>query len=409
MKIRKLGCLLLSAVMVITLLAGCGGSGGGAASSTASAAEASSAAAPAESKAESTPAQSSEAAPAESSAAEPATEPAAEKTSIAVSLCNNPITLCDWNETRVWVYYFTDMMNGFLVKLNSDGSDFEPDIATDWQISDDGMQIVFNLRDDVYFHNGRKMTADDVTWCMNYNIDEANATAQYAAMAPYVDRIETTGENQVTFFMKEPRPALIETLSYVAIYPQEAMDNIDTNPVGCGPYKFVRWDENQQVVMEKFDQYYDADSIKNDEIVFKFYNEYNAELSALLAGEVQVMTQLANVDIPTIEGQGDKYGFSTSEGNKYYINWNMARDISQNEKLRQAVKYGLDRQQIVDAAFAGLAYKTWQFPATTSTWYYPDLDWEVDKDKAKQLVAESGYAGEEIEFIVPNTTAEGGI
>lgn len=332
-----------------------------------------------------------------------------EKSSVTVSLCYQPVTMNPHLNAQVWIWYYTDPMMGYLTNLSQDGSEIVPYVAESWTYNDDNTEVTFKLREDVYFHNDRQVTADDIVWTMNYVLDESVGNKSYAMINPLVERVEAISEFEVKFYLYAPSPGLLEQLSYVAILPQECIDTMETVPVGCGPYKFIRWDKDQQIIMEKYDKYFDADSIKTDEIVYRTFSDYNAEFAAFLAGEVQVMTQIKNVDLPTIQAQEDKYHTSASEGNKYFVNWNMYHDVAQNEKLREAVKYAVDREQIVSMAFAGNSYATTQFPATTSSWYIDELDYEPDVEYAKKCVEESGYDGSSILFIVPNTTAEGAI
>ena len=326
-----------------------------------------------------------------------------------VSLSIQPVTLNPHLDTRVWIWYYTDPMMGYLTNLDETGSAIVPYLAESWTYSDDNMEVTFKLREDVYFHNGRQMTADDVVWTMEYVLDESVGNKSYATFSPYIDKVEKINDYEVKFTLKKAYAPLLMELAYVAILPFEEIDTMGESPVGCGPFKFVRWDKDQQIVMEKFDDYFAADEIKMDTLIMRTFSEYSAEFAAFLSGEIQVMTQLNNTDVPTIKAMSDQYHISASEGNKYYVNWNMASDIAQNKKLREAVKWAVDRTQVINSVFGGNSYETWGFASTSSWWYYDDMVWDTDVEKAKQLVTESGYDGREIDMITPNTAVEGPI
>ena len=195
-------------------------------------------------------------------------------------------------------------INRSLYKWDADQSKPVLDLATEAKVSADGKTYTFSLRKNVKFHNGRTLIADDVIWSYN-RIAQPETTSSAASYIANIDGAEAviagkaktiTGLEKIddhTFKMTLKHPVAIGySLCKVetAIVPREALEGKEaafaTNPVGCGPFKFVKWVRGSEVILEKFDGYFEPGKPYIDKLVYKIMPEGAARDIAFRAGEL---------------------------------------------------------------------------------------------------------------------------
>jgi peptide/nickel transport system substrate-binding protein len=299
-----------------------------------------------------------------------------------------------------------------------------PILAEGVTISDDGLTYVFTLRQGVKFHNGKEMTARDVKASLE-RYRKVGATKNL--LTPVKD-IEITGDHEVTFHMTGPTPTFLETFSSprapAVIIPEEDAEAEagKTSNIGTGPYRFVEFVPDSHVTLEKFADY-SADTRSEgpdgfggrktaylDKVTFRIIPEAGAQVAALEAGEVHVLEQIpvpaarrlaGNADIVTYENM--PWAFTT-----FHLNLNVPP--TDNVKFREAVQVGLNMEAVVAIASEGLYQLNhgWQYPGTT--YDAGDIGKEFynlgDVDRAKALLAEAGYNGEEFVLLTDSTIPE---
>ncbi len=146
-----------------------------------------------------------------------------------------------WASTNI----YESIYNG-LVKWNEDETALEPDLATEWEISDDSLVYTFTIRSGVKFHNGREMTADDV----KFSIDRLRNpdTSIFAANYESLETVEVLDAQTVQITLSQPFATLLSFLTNVyPIVPEEAVDQLETQPVGTGPFMFDEYLLDQYV------------------------------------------------------------------------------------------------------------------------------------------------------------------
>lgn len=298
-----------------------------------------------------------------------------------------------------------EFMHGTLLKFSEDNSGaVVPAIAASWDyLSETELQI--KLREDVYFHNGRNLTADDIVFTFEWVLDPENGSVRNSSFSGVMDSVEKTGEYEVVFKLLKPYPPTLELLTYIFIIGEDTVDTLDDNPIGCGPFEFVSWDKGQQITFEKFDMFYDAGSIQYDELVVRCFQDYSSEMTAFLAGEVDVFMWLSNVDIPTVMARSDDFYVQGIDDYAWYMSCNTKIEVLQNDKVREALKYALDKQTAIDMVLAGQGTPISQMVASTNAYYNTDLDWDYDLERAKQALIDAGYPdGVELVLSTQNTT-----
>jgi peptide/nickel transport system substrate-binding protein len=291
-----------------------------------------------------------------------------------------------------------------------------PELATGVSVSQDGKTYVFPIRQDVTFHNGKKLDADDVV----ASLERYRKLGASATLLSAVDTVRATGPHEVTVTLKQVQSIFLDNLSSprapIAIYPaQEAAKGANQiNYIGTGPYKFIDYKPDSHCTIARYDGYSPNPAATGrdgfagrkevflDRVVWRFMPEAGARNAAFEAGEVQLVE---TVDGPTAKrwGGNDKlviykalpFGFQV-------IKFNHALGVTGDLNFRLAVQTALDMEDIMTVAYPDI-YQidgAWVYPGSA---YYSKQGTEAynkaDMAGAKALLAKSSYKGEKLIFI----------
>ncbi|HHY96039.1 MAG TPA: ABC transporter substrate-binding protein, partial [Firmicutes bacterium] len=238
----------------------------------------------------------------------------------------------------------SDPINATLVTFDSD-MQIKPYLAEKWEIVDD-TTIRFDLVQGAKFHNGREVVADDV----KKTIERIQDPATGSFLRPQLDMVASVDVVDKSTFdlkLKAAYAPMLSVLTRVPIIPIEAAGEMKTKPIGAGPFKFVRWDKGQQVVLEKFGDFFIKGQPKVDQLVFKFVAEYSAAISALETGEVDAVLYVNPVDVSRLKQKGDIYVVDTTLMGFQYVAFVVDRAPWNNKLLRQAVALAIDRDALI--------------------------------------------------------------
>lgn len=288
-----------------------------------------------------------------------------------------------------------------LVKPNSDG-EMIPAVAEKYTLSEDGTTYTFTLREGVKFHNGQTVTAEDVVYSINRcaAVPEGQEKPLVAAFSA-VKSVEALDEKTVAVTIAQRD---LEFISYMtaAIIPAD-YENQDTAPVGTGPFRFVSRTPQQDFVMERFEDYWGAPAWL-DKVTYKICENADALVMNLNGGSIDLCAHLTSAQASQLN-----QSFQVLEGTMnlvqaIYLN-NQAKPFD-NQLVRQALCYAIDRQGIMDmvADGHGTAVGSSIYPAFTK-YFLPELvdKYPHDVAKAKELLAQAGYPdGFDMTISVPN-------
>ncbi len=263
------------------------------------------------------------------------------------------------------------LYNG-LVQLN-DSLHIQPDLASSWQISPDGLTYTFQLRKDVYFHKNavfgkdstRKMVAQDVVFSLKRLSDPQLASPGSWVMRN-VKSIKALAPHTVQIELKKPFPAFLGLLSmtYCSVLPRE-MKNLSfrTSPIGTGPFRFKRWEENEKLVFRKNNLYFEKDSAGHslpylEAVAITFLPKKQGEFMQFALGKLDFMSGLdASYKDELLTPTGElnpayKNRIKVKRGpylNTEYIGINLDDNSPEvhSKKLRQALNCGFDRQRMI--------------------------------------------------------------
>lgn len=275
-----------------------------------------------------------------------------------------------------------------------------PELALSWELPDDKTYI-FHLRDNVVFHSGRKMTAEDVKYSFERILNPATgALGNSSSYAGDIETVEAVDDTTVKITLKKINAPFLANLSsnYCAIVDKdvvEASGDLLRADGGTGPYTLGEWIPDNYVTVKKFDRFYDAEKVYDfDSIEYYVMTDASARLAALRTGSVDLIyADTAMLDL--VGNDANIQVISYQSRNYAGIFMNVARKPFDDVRVRQAINLALDRQEIIDFAYNGQAAISGFVPATLGHWavdvnaneYYTQ-----NIEKAKQLMAEAGYA-----------------
>lgn len=286
-----------------------------------------------------------------------------------------------------------------LVKPDSEGN-LIPAVAEEYVVNDSGDVYTFTLREGVRFHNGETVTVGDVLFSLRRCMGEDGGVPLVDGF-DNVKSVEAPDEKTVVITLNEGTTAFLASLT-AAIIP-ENYDDQATAPVGTGPFRFVSRKAQESFVMERFDDYW-GEKAKLKTVEFRIIENASALVMSLKSGAVDLCAHLTQVQAEEV---GD--AFNILEGTMNLVQavyLNNAVAPLDNVKVRQAMSYAIDREQIMLylANGRGTAVGSSIYPAF-GKYFMPELAdyYTFDTAKAKALLAEAGYPdGFDLEITVPS-------
>ena len=302
-----------------------------------------------------------------------------------------------------WGRYGSPLIQSTLVETSSD-MEIVGDLATDYNISEDGITWTFNLRDDARFTDGEKVTAQDVVFTYE-KAKQGNSIVDLTVM----DSITALDELTVEIKLAHPESAFIYSIAKTGIVPEHAYnESYGDNPIGSGPFKFVQWDKGQQLILEANEDYYGhVPEIKR--IVVLFMSE-DAAVVAAKTGELDVamtVPNLATVEIDgmniyaaeTIDNRGITLPVIPDDGKTTKEGYPIGNDVTSDIAIRKALSYGLDRQQMVDDVLNGYGVPAYT-EADGMPWFNEVAVVKYDLEKAKQMLLDGGWVDSDNDGII---------
>ena len=291
-----------------------------------------------------------------------------------------------------------------LTRIDEEG-EIHPHLATDWEISDDGLTYTLQLRDDVEFHDGTPFNAEAAVFNFDRIRDPDVEVPIRAAFEP-IESATALDEYTVELQLSEPFPPLISALSFevssmLSPDSMEAEGNTYTDytrPVGTGPYTYGEYVTGERFTLERFDNYWGELPYYSD-VEFQIVPEAATRVSQLRAGDVDMIILPPISDLPALE-EDPGVEVLLAPGNRQIfmaINNNTIED----PRIRRAMNYAVDRESIIDRVLFGAADPV-DAPMDPSLVGYCSVgEWPYDPDRARELLEEADAVGMEIDFIAP--------
>lgn len=331
------------------------------------------------------------------------TEPEAQvRDSVVIAIASEMDTL---DPTKGWGHGNAPILQSTLIKYTADMT-FAGDLATGWDLSEDGLVYTFDLRQDAYFTDGVQVTAKDVAFTLNKCIADMTS-----ADLAYAEKAEAVNDFEVTVTLKQPVSFFLNTIASIGIVPEHAYDpeTYGQNPaVGSGPYKFVEWKKQEQLILEANEDYYGGvPAIRHVTIVFM---DEDSALAAIKAGQVDAACSAATLATTVVEGyhvvsvtSADNRGFTLpmepDEGKKTPGGYPYGNNVTCNLEIRQAIAYAIDREAVADVVLNGYGRPAYS-ENDGMPWNNPAVKIDTDVEYAKKLLADAGWADTDGDGIV---------
>jgi len=290
--------------------------------------------------------------------------------------------------------------------LTSLGADLSinPSIAKSWTVSDDEMVYTFEIDTDIKFANGDNVTVEDIL----FSLERSRAYAGNSQYFDCVDTIEKEDDTHVRFTLKYPCGLFLAYMSDSSTtivckkVVEAAGEDYGINPAGscAGPYDFVSWEKGVCVKLTA-NPYYRGD-LKIKDVEFRFITEASTGAISVEAGDIDIYANPNYIDVENLKDNSKVAIYEQVLNGFDFIGFNTINPPYDNVKVRQAIAYSFDREELVDVAIgAGGAEPAVGLCADFVVGHSDNLKgYTRDNEKAKALLAEAGYPdGLEISII----------
>src|SRR5215471_9749108 len=282
-----------------------------------------------------------------------------------------------------------------------------PGIAAEWDITPDLLTYTFKLRKGVLFHNGREVDAEAVKWNFERIQDPKIGHPLPRSTLSNLKETQVVDKYTVRCMLQEPSAAFLADVMYYPcnLIAPDSAEQADIHPIGCGPFKLVKWERNSLTELIRFENYYETDAEGNslpylDGIIGRPKKEDQVRLTSLRAGEVDLIDNMAETDAAD---------FATKYAGKFqsweiptlatsFIVFNVEKGPFADKQLRLAAAHAIDHEAIQEAVFYGRGEIAKGFYAPASPWFAAGAKtWpEHDPDKAKAILHKAKAIGTEI-------------
>ena len=282
-----------------------------------------------------------------------------------------------------------------LIYMEEDG-ELTPMLATEWESNEAGDVWTFQIREGVTFHDGEPLNAEAVKANLDRFIDP-DVGAAYAFLLGDVESIEATGEYELTINLEDSFAPILSHLShsFIGIISPASFEDLSPDEttdaaVGTGPYELVEWNRGDSITMVRNDDYWgDAPEIEN--LVFNFIPEDSARMVALETGEADAVMRVPPQDADRLDADPDINVVYETSVRTIYLGFNYQEEPFDDQRVRQAFNYAVDKEAIVDSILDGNAFVA-DAPIVDAVFGHTSAGpYEYDPERARDLLAEAGY------------------
>lgn len=288
-----------------------------------------------------------------------------------------------------------------LITMDEDGN-FAPGLATEWKYSDDGLSLTLKLRQGVKFSDGEPFNAEAVKVNLDWATNPEAKAAYYPTTLNLIKNVEVVDDYTVRINLTEPDGALLNTLTYTAglmISPAKIKDkSYITYPVGTGPFMLKEHVEGSHTTLVRNPNYYklgeDGKPLPYlDEIIFRYMADDAVKTANLLSGDVDgVDIHSSTNSVLTAKSNDNMNTYLSPMTTDFFVSFNLNDPQLSDVRVRQAVGYAINPDEIIEAVFEGTAVKSAFLAPEGGTWFYSDYTpYSYNPDKAKELLKEAGY------------------
>jgi peptide/nickel transport system substrate-binding protein len=292
------------------------------------------------------------------------------------------------------------LMFNSLVRKN-EKFEYVPELATNIQTASDGLSYTFTLPDNIKFHDGKLLTSADVKYTLEtmLNSEVSGRTPSFyegsgPTRQPYITGVETPDARTVIIRLRKPWLQLLTNLVPISIIPQGSADSQKTNPLGTGPFKFVRFDQTQIYVDLVANSDYWQGKPNIEELRVRTVADASSLQAELQSGRVDLVPIPTNLSPDTLKSLGQVSNLKVEQfpgANIVYLGFNVKEAPLDNAKVRQAIAYAIDRQSLIRDLLLNQAKLAHSILPEESWAYSAGQQYSYDPATAKKLLDEAGF------------------
>ena len=297
----------------------------------------------------------------------------------------------------------TLVKRNYLANADYTGKEFVPGLAESWERTDD-LTLVLKLREGVTFQNGEAFTADDVKFTFDRILEAESPYVGARGHLASIESVNVIDDFTVSVVTKNSDAALIDLLAYpgTSIVPKDyyqevGFETFGQKPIGTGPYQVVSYVADEGINFNANASYWDGVPPASG-LVISIVPEVSARITALANGEIDIAGSIPPDQIPTVDAM-DGISVKSVHVNSQILNYNTYLPFM-NKPFRQALNLAIDRELLSQALWLGQAkvLPSHQYEEWGPLFNKDRPGFSYDPDKARELIAASGYAGEEVVF-----------
>lgn len=325
------------------------------------------------------------------------TAPAGEADEVVVALSGD-IDNFDPHTNQLIIYEsaIRELVFSSLVDFDAE-LNLQPDLAT-YEVDADATVFTFTLDDDAVFHDGTPVDADAVI----ASLERAGSAADsiWSGRLADVQSYDAPDESTVVITLEAPNAAFLPGLASIAIVAPDAVDELGSQPVGSGPYRFVSWTANSEIVLERFDDYF-GEEPTSERIVYKPVADQQVALNSLYSGDIDIIASVTAATKDQVDTSRAVIVEPAASNSLSLIEYNSSGTLA-DPRVRQALAYALDKESIREIAYGGAGSTSWS-PLPESSWAYAEqTGYDYDLEKARQLLAEAGASDLSFTLEIPS-------
>ncbi len=299
-----------------------------------------------------------------------------------------------------------------LVRYKDGTLEVEPSLAESWTISEDGKTYTFKLREGVKFHDGTPFNAEAVKFNFDRMLKEDHPFADtgpfpLAFFFSAVEEVTAVDPTTVAFKLDAPYAPFLSNLAYPTglIVSPAAVEkhgkDFGRNPSGTGAYKFAEWEPNAKMVATRNEDYWDG-APELEAVIFRPITDANTRIAEMLSGGLDIMVEVPPDSLQQFKSSGDFTVREQAGPHLWFLILNNKEAPFSSKAARQAANYAINKTALVDNILQGTADVAAGPTPPAFAWAYDETlePYPYDPEKAKELLKEAGYDGEEVTFYV---------
>lgn len=299
-----------------------------------------------------------------------------------------------FDPTTGWGHYGSPLFQSTLVTFDKDFK-VQNDLATSYNVSDNGKLWTIRIRDDVKFSDGEPLTAKDVA----FTFETAKNSGSVVDLTN-LEKVEEIDKSTITFTLREPNSTFLYSLATMGIVPEHAYDDsYRTHPIGSGPFELVQWNKGQQLIVQANPLYY-GDKPYFKKLTFLFLSE-DAAFAAAKSGQADIVSvtpsfakqevpNMSLVQLDSVDNRGIVLPYVPS-GEKTADGDPIGNDVTADKAIRKALNIAINRQDLVDGVVEGFGTKAFTVADHLPWWNSETVIEDGNLEEAKKLLDAAGW------------------